>query len=176
MEDEYRPVIPVPRISVESAVRRVGQRVFGGWRPDERTVGVILVAFVVGTVLLQLLTVDLAWNAFRYSALGVDASPLRPLPWQGAVGATLRLLSVPSSLVVLTGGVGLVLQRGWGRWVAVAGLAALVVIDVGNAVIRFSSLATAMEVRQGIGQLLYALGAALPIAVLLWSRPAPEDA
>jgi hypothetical protein len=146
--------------------------VFGEWRPDSRTVGVLLVAWFVGGLIDRLLTFDLTWSAFVTSIGGEYGFSL---PVQQVIGSVTRLLFVPAEVLVLAGAVGLVLRRGWGRLPAAAGLAALLALDLANAVSYLSQARPGFAVRSGIGQLIGALGAALPLAVLLWSRPAEVD-
>lgn len=173
-DDEYRPGIPVPGLRFSGAARAGWQRVFGGWWPDERTVGVLLVAMLLGATIQRLLTADLSWTAFVAS---LQTSPIAgAMPWQQAVSATLLLFGIPADVLVVAGGVAMALRRGWGRWVAVAGLSTLVVVTIGSALLRFTHLPTGPVLREAVAQLLLAAGTALPIAVLLWSRPPQEDA
>lgn len=170
MDDEYQPTIPLPGIRLGAQAGAAWRRAFAGWRPDARSVGVLLVALYLGILLERLLTVDLAWRAFTAS---IQSQPiLGGIPWQQAVGTTMQLLGLPVDALVVLGGAGLALRRGWGRPVALSGLASLLTIALVDAVVYLSR---GPMVREGVAQLAYALGTALPVAVLLWSRAPEED-
>lgn len=170
MDDQYQPTIPLPGIRFSAQVSGAWRRAFAGWRPDPRTVGVLLVAVYLGILLERLLTADLTWRSFTAS---LQPPPqFEPLQWQIAVGATMQLLSLPVDALAVAGGLALALRRDWGRFVALAALASLFVIQMVNAV---TYLSRGPMVRTGVAQVLLALGAALPVAVLLWSRRAPEE-
>lgn len=171
MDDRYQPTIPLPGIRFGAQIGGALRRAFAGWRPDPRTVGVLLVATFLGILLNRLLIADMTWRAFTASLQA--QGPFPPIPWEQAVTSTMQLLSLPVDALVILGGAGLALRRAWGRPVAFSGLASLVAIAAVDAV---AYLSRGGFVRNGIGEVLYAVGTALPVAVLLWSRAPGEDA
>jgi hypothetical protein len=174
MGEQYQPGIPLPGVRFAGQMRGGWARAFGAWRPDRRTVGLLLVAMHVGAVASRLFTVDLAWTGFVAAVGGSTASPFG-IPWQQAVGATTYLLSLPVEALLLGGAIALVLRRGGGLWVAAGALAGLFAIELVDAAVYLVSAHGSIELRSAIGHLLTPLGAGLPLAVLLWSRPAAED-
>jgi hypothetical protein len=173
-EDEYRPGIPLPRLHLPTGrLGRAWRRTFEGWAPDERTVGVLLVAVFLGGLAGRLLTVDLSWTAF-WNALQPPAF-VRPPNSDLVTAAATRLLTVPAEVLILAGAVMLALRRG-GRGLAALGLAALLALDVVNVAPLFSHARGGVAVRSAIAALAGAVGAALPLAVLLWSRRWPAGA
>ncbi len=170
MDDRYQPSIPVPGARVGAQVGAAWRRLFAGWRPEPRTLGALLVATFLGILASRLLVADLTWSSFTASLQ--PQPPFRAIPWQQAVGTTTQMLGVPADAVVLLGGLGLVLRRRWGLAVALTGLASVMAIAMVNAVVYLSR---APFVRSGIGEVLYALGTALPVAVLLWARSPGEE-
>lgn len=170
MDDRYQPTIPVPGIRLGTQVSGAWRRVFAGWRPDARTVGVLLVASFTGVLLSRLLVIDLTWRSFTTSL--EPQPPFGAASWEQAVSSTMQLLDVPVLALVVLGGIGLALRRSWGWPVAFSGLASALVIALVNVVVYLSR---GPILRGGVGQSLYALGTALPLAVLVWSRPRRED-
>jgi hypothetical protein len=176
VDDQYQPGIPLPRLRFGGQIRSAWQRVFGAWRPDRRTVGVLLVAMFAGAVVDRLLTVDGSWSFFTGSLGGGPPGALFPISMQQVLGATTNLLFVPVDVLVLVGAVGLVLRRSWGLWVAAGALAAVLALDLVGAATYLTEVHGALGLRQGVGRVVSAFGSALPLAVLLWSRAPAEDA
>jgi len=161
-----------PGPTLRARLRDGWDRVVAGWRPDERTVGVVLLALYAAIVIERLLVIDRTWDIVRISLS--YAAEFSRSPWQQVVSAVTQLLYAPIDLLIVVGAAAIALHQGWGRLVAVGGLAGLLTLDAVNAVLSLTQTSGPYGVRMAVGQVVIAAGAALPLAVLLWSRPAPE--
>jgi hypothetical protein len=170
-EYEHYEYEPGPRLG--ERVSGAWRRAFGGWAPDQRSVGLLLAALYLTGLLSQLVLVDFAWFQFTQA---IALNPRGPgLVVQDVVFSVARLLDLPMLALVVAGGVGLALRRGWGRWLAVAGLAALLLIRVVETVVSVTTIHAPIA-RFTLSDVVDVIVSVLPLVVLLWSRPAPVDA
>lgn len=173
-DEEYQPGIPLPRIDLSGGVRRVAERVFGGWRPDLRAVAVVLLVIYGVGLAGSLLTIDYSVSnlAFWLGGSGRLAPQATALDITAAVA---RLLSTPVDLLIAAGAVLLLLRRSWGRRLALAGLALLVVEDLVQPVVTLAH-ARGVALRADLTGFVYVLVPLALAAVLLWSRMPEGDA
>jgi hypothetical protein len=171
-EYEHYEYEPGPRLGVR--VSGAWARNFRGWAPDQRSLGVVLVAWYLGNLLNRLLGIDFIWWAF--------ITALQPAPPFGfshrladVVFGAGRLLELPVLAAVVAGGVGLALRRRWGRGLAITGVAALLAIGVIETLVSMVDL-HGPPPRFVLNEVVGVLASVLPLLVLLWSRPAPVDA
>ncbi|HXA28532.1 MAG TPA: hypothetical protein VN193_07270 [Candidatus Angelobacter sp.] len=145
------------------------ERVFGDWWPDQRSLGVLLVAVYLTGAISNLALADLSWRAFTETAQTALGYPTE----QVVVGAA-RLVAIPASVLVVAGGIGLAVRSAWARGLAVAGLAALLAVELLESIVSVLQRRGPEGVRFGVLDVVSSLGAALVLAVLLWSRPAAD--
>jgi hypothetical protein len=167
VDDQYQPGIPVPGVRVVGQLRGAWQRAFGDWRPDRRSLGVLL-AVLYGVFLVgNLTTVDITARGISFwldNAMHVSGSVVVA----GVIASLGRLLLLPAHLLVAAGGVAMVMRRGWGRGVAVAGLVLLLVADVVPPLVNLA--VSPGGSRFSAADLVFALAPLLAVVVLLWSR------
>jgi hypothetical protein len=167
---EHYEYEPGPRLG--DRLSGAWRRAFGGWKPDQRSVGVLLAAFYLTGLLSRLVLVDFAWFQFTQA---IALNPRGPgVRVQDVVFSVGRLLDLPALALVVAGGLGLALRRGWGRWLAIAGLAAYLLIAVVETVVSVASVRTPLP-RYTLSEVVGVIASVLPLLVLLWSRPAPVD-
>jgi hypothetical protein len=151
------------------------RRAFGGWSPEQRSLGVIIVAWYLAGLLSQLAIIDLTWQQFLQV---VQPVPMLGghVPLQEVVNVAARLLTTPMLVVVIAGGLGLAMRRGWGREVAVVGRAGLLLLQVVEVGVSLAEQGGGgLGVRFRVSEVLGVVASVLPLLVLLWSRPAQED-
>lgn len=161
-QDGYEPGVPV-----RERLRDRWDRLTGGWAPDLRTAGFLLLGVYGAGLVANLLTIDTRIENASLLLRGVA----RIGPGLLAVdlsNALARLAVVPGELAICAGAVALALRLNWGRLVALVGLAVLFLVDLVPPLVFLLSAPRGVSVRLQLVNLVFALAPAALVAVLLW--------
>jgi hypothetical protein len=143
------------------------------WRPDQRSVGAALVALFLAGFLVNLVTVDVTVANFTH-AVQVWVPQTAAIGNREVAVTGARLVVVPSQLLVVIGAPMLTMRRRGGRGLTLLGLGTLVIAQFTEAVVLLTSEGASVYFRIALSEVLPLVGSALALAVVLWSRPAPD--
>lgn len=147
------------------------------WRPDARSVGLLLLAFTAVDAVFSLLIIDFTVEQVRYS-LGLSGPFLGSSQPRQAVGAVARLVSDAALVATAAGAAGMMARRWWGRRLAAGGEVVLALSALVQQVAFWSDrtpFGAARQTAQAVLDVLLPLVVAGVVLVSRFERAAPTE-